>query len=252
MIHQDLQNLHQILKWVRAHLRYRIKNFLKRLLPKAKKSPQNRPVSYAYIVVCTYLYSESIYILKACAAKKRAELFRFWGLDGQALASGCRPRVFHLEPPSWSLSSLYFPLGREMPVDEKWKHREKEGNTHTLTLTQRKREKGAEQKHRRQNGFHSRSSRRPEVPYFSSFTSFSSFLASFHLVCEACCCAAFSNHIKDVYTCSTSPCDCSVLRNCMQSYTNPDQCSERRDFHKHTQSVTLHAGFLQHSCLKCW
>lgn len=94
-----------------------------------------------HTLLCTYLFSESIYILKACAAKKRAELFRFWGLDGQALASGYRPRVFHLEPPSWSFSSLYFPLGREMPVDEKWKHREKEGNTHTHTHTHRGRER---------------------------------------------------------------------------------------------------------------
>ena len=42
-----------------------------------------------------------------------------WDLDGRALASGQWLHVFHLAPLSWSLSSLYFPLRREMPKQQK-------------------------------------------------------------------------------------------------------------------------------------
>lgn len=95
--------------------------------------------------------------------KRRARLIQALGLDRQALASGRWLHVFHLESPSWPFSSLYFPLGREMPVQEKWKLREKASNTHTHTQCE---ERGGEQKRWRQNGFHSHSSGRPEVPYF--------------------------------------------------------------------------------------
>lgn len=108
-----------------------------------------------------------------------------------------------------------------MPVEEKWKPGEKEGNTHTRANTVSERGKGGEQKHRRQNGFHSHSSGRPEVPYFLLIL-FSLFIPGLlsSLLRGIWPRTALSNHIKDVYTCRTTPCDKLVLCNCMQIFIN--------------------------------
>lgn len=128
-----------------------------------------------------------------------------------------------------------------MPVEEKWKPGEKEGNTHTRANTVSERGKGGEQKHRRQNGFHSHSSGRPEVPYFLLIL-FSLFIPGLlsSLLRGIWPRAALSNHIKDVYTCCTTPCDKLVLCNCMQIFINLR--SLRRGgalFHERSQTETL-------------
>lgn len=93
---------------------------------------------------------------------------------------------------------------------------------HTHTQTQSARGgKGGEQKHRRQNGFHSHSSGRPEVPYFLLIL-FSLFIPGLlsSLLRGIWPRTALSNHIKDAYTCRTTPCDKLVLCNCMQIFIN--------------------------------
>lgn len=78
-----------------------------------------------------------------------------WGPDGRALASRRRFHVCHLV----TLQSLFSIRKRKAPSRKRRSH-ERERATHTHTA------RGKEKKHGRQNGFHSHSGRRPQVPYF--------------------------------------------------------------------------------------
>lgn len=99
------------------------------------------------------------------------------------------------------------------------RERERGQNTHSARM------KGGAQKHWRQNGFHSHSGGRPEVPYFFLARLFAIISSTLSSLRHGIWLRGTLSNIKAVHTRSTSACDKLVfggVGNCMQICINPD------------------------------
>lgn len=127
--------------------------------------------------------------------------------------------MFFIWSSIWATLLSLFSISRRSEKSAS-RERERGQNTHSARM------KGGAQKHWRQNGFHSHSGGRPEVPYFFLARLFAIISSTLSSLRHGIWLHGTLSNIKAVHMRSTSACDKLVLfggvGDCMQICINPD------------------------------